>query len=371
MKKTFLLIFLTFFVFTNKLYAEEFKGSSCPLDLQINQNLRTGAYNGRYHSYTKGTVREAHILQAHLNRLGFASGKVDGKLGPISDAAIKRMQNFLKVKPDGIVGPITRRVLNNSCTNIDELDQKTENPVCVYNHAYQENYKNDTIGDILKNAENCYVLIDPLENNAAKYISQIQQKNNQVGCYMSAGTGENWRDDFMELKPYLANKAWGEWNGEYFVSHITPELKTIMKKRIQNFVNLGCDWVEFDNMDWGDDDDHRKSYKLKTTKKQSEKYIEDLCIYTQSLGMKCMAKSTTYGNNIFDGVTYESYSNEMNWWNADELKKILSKNKPGIIVHYYERSCDHVQNEYIDIYDEQVLFICEDKNKKEYKHYKN
>ena len=56
--------------------------------------------NGRYNSYTNGIVRQAHILQAHLNRFGFASGKADGMLSPISDAVIKRMQLFLNVSPE-------------------------------------------------------------------------------------------------------------------------------------------------------------------------------------------------------------------------------------------------------------------------------
>ena len=87
----------------------------CPAELQLTQNLRSGAYNGRYHSYTRGIVSQAHILQKHLNRLGFSSGKEDGKLGPISTGAIRRMQLSLGTKPDGIVGPNTRAVLNKSC----------------------------------------------------------------------------------------------------------------------------------------------------------------------------------------------------------------------------------------------------------------
>jgi len=50
-----------------------------------------------------------------MNRLGFNAGKIDGILGKNSDAAIKRMQKFLGTKQDGLVGPITRELLNNSC----------------------------------------------------------------------------------------------------------------------------------------------------------------------------------------------------------------------------------------------------------------
>lgn len=91
------------------------KSDACPADQLITQNLKAPSRNGVYNSYTKGIVKEVKILQAHLNRLGFNSGKVDGILGPISTGAIKRMQTFLGTKADGYVGPLTRALINNSC----------------------------------------------------------------------------------------------------------------------------------------------------------------------------------------------------------------------------------------------------------------
>lgn len=89
--------------------------NTCPtLDL-LTQNLKTGARNGKYHPYTGGVVTQAHVLQKHLNRLGFSSGKEDGILGRVSESAIKRMQTFLGTKADGLIGPITRGLINNSC----------------------------------------------------------------------------------------------------------------------------------------------------------------------------------------------------------------------------------------------------------------
>lgn len=87
----------------------------CPANQVLTQDLKAGARDGRYHSYTKAIVTEVKILQAHMNRLGFNSGAVDGILGPITDGAIKRMQTFLGTAADGYVGPLTRNLLNNSC----------------------------------------------------------------------------------------------------------------------------------------------------------------------------------------------------------------------------------------------------------------
>lgn len=87
----------------------------CPANQVLTQNLRAGARDGRYHAYTKGMVKEVKILQAHLNRLGFNAGPVDGILGRLSDGAIKRMQTYLGTKADGYVGSLTRALINKSC----------------------------------------------------------------------------------------------------------------------------------------------------------------------------------------------------------------------------------------------------------------
>ncbi len=250
----------------------------------------------------------------------------------------------------------------------EEKKEKEQEPKCVYNQAYQENYEPDSISDILKNAKNCYVLIDPFLDKAFSKILDIKEKGNEVGCYMSVGTGEDWRDDFGKVKPYLAKKVWDDWEGEYFVSIISTELKKVMKDRISKFSSFGCGWVEFDNMDWGSDDEYKKKYGLEISQQKTEEYVIELCKYTKSLGMKCMAKSTTYGNNIFDGLTVESYIDDLNWWNNQEMKNILAKDKIGIVVHYNEKDCEKRFNYYKNIYGNKVSFICENKKLKKYQH---
>ncbi len=91
------------------------KGETCSADLLLTQNLKAGARNGIYHSYTKAIVKEVKILQNHMNRLGFNSGLEDGILGSITDGAIKRMQKYLGTRTDGLVGPVTRSLINKSC----------------------------------------------------------------------------------------------------------------------------------------------------------------------------------------------------------------------------------------------------------------
>lgn len=133
-------------------------------------------------------------------------------------------------------------------------------PACFWNHAYTENYDADTYDEIIDPVagalDQCYVLVDPfLEDLASSTANKIAtmkavgSANNAIGCYTSVGTCEDWRDDFDEMRPYCVTKEWGDWEGEYFVYDVSS-IAPLMKRRIDRMAAWGCDYVEFDNMDW-------------------------------------------------------------------------------------------------------------------------
>ena len=61
-----------------------------------------------------------------------------------------------------------------------------------------------------------------------------------------------------------------------------------MKLRIDQLAIWGCDWVEFDNMDWAFDDNTRKNYNFQVTNEEAITYYNELCDYVHSKGMKCI-----------------------------------------------------------------------------------
>jgi len=251
-----------------------------------------------------------------------------------------------------------------------DADQNMEQPLCVWFQAYQENFEADSVNDILNQAENCYVLIDPFDSTASRSaIAEMKQKGNIVGCYISSGTCENWRDDYDEMKPHCVEKAWGEWAGEYFVDKPNDVLIEIMKKRIDKMASWGCDMVEFDNMDFSFDPEYKQKYGFSATPSDGIVYNQTLCDYTHDKQMKCMAKNTRRGAEDFDGGTFESYNNDKNWWETEYLKGFLNDSKPGIVVHYNETGCDSVYDWYREKYGEKLSYICEDRSKKKYVHY--
>lgn len=54
------------------------------------------------------------IAQQHLANLGYYNGKIDGKMGPATKAAIKQFQREQGMKADGVLGSKTRRALESA-----------------------------------------------------------------------------------------------------------------------------------------------------------------------------------------------------------------------------------------------------------------
>lgn len=254
-------------------------------------------------------------------------------------------------------------------TQNTEKPKGSDNAKPIYNQAYQENFEADKISDIIANAKNAYVLLDPFENDVATAIAAIKANGNEVGGYISIGTGENWRADYPQLEPFLVSQQWGQWAGEYFVKKTTTGIIPIMKARIDSMAVWGCDWVEFDNMDWVFDDDYRTQYGIEATQQEGIAYYQELCDYVHERGMKCMAKNMTEQAADFDGVLYESYDDEKNWWDIEGAKSFLNAGKLVIVNHYNESNCNQVYTDYMNQYNSDLSFICEDRMLEKYVHY--
>ncbi len=256
-----------------------------------------------------------------------------------------------------------------SCKKETEKPKGSDKAKAIYNHAYQENYQADKIEDIIKEANNAYILIDPFIDNVFESVAKLKENNNEVGAYISIGTGEDYREDFSSMHSYLVSQQWDAWPGEYFVKETNTGIIAIMKARIDKIAAWGCNWVEFDNMDWVFDEDLRTQYGITATEAEGIAYYQELCNYVHQKGMKCMAKNHVIGADDFDGVLYESYHNDKNWWDVNGAQSFLDAGKLVIINHYKESNCDKVYTDYMNKYNSDLSFICEDTKLKKYIHY--
>ena len=75
------------------------------------------------------------------------------------------------------------------------------------------------------------------------------------------------------------------------------------------------------------------------------------------------------GAEGFEGGTFESYVDDLDWWEHAELQGFLDGGGIGLIVHYDEVDCDGVYANYQASYGPALSFICEDPALNGYKHY--
>ena len=244
----------------------------------------------------------------------------------------------------------------------DDDPKALPQPVCVWNHAYEEHRKTDAVSAILAGARSCYVLIDPFQSASVRdAIPRFKASGNVVGCYVSVGSCEKWREDHAATKPFCG-PAYPGWPGETFVTD--PQgILPLIKARLDKMAGWGCDMVEFDNMDWADD----AKNKARVRTEDAHAYVRAICAHTRAKGMKCMAKNTTYGTSDFDGLTVESYVRDKNWWSTRELRDTLGAGKIGVIVHYKDRACDAVYRAYKKTYGDKLSYICS--TSRGYRHY--
>ena len=85
-------------------------------------------------------------------------------------------------------------------------------------------------------------------DNSAETIQQLKRAGKKVICYFSAGTSENWREDFDRFKPKDMAAPLPMWPGERWLDLRSRDVLNLMKKRIRYASKKGCDAVDPDNM---------------------------------------------------------------------------------------------------------------------------
>ena len=80
-------------------------------------------------------------------------------------------------------------------------------------------------------------------------IAQVRARGSKLICYFSAGSSENWRDDFKDFDAADLGKPLDGWAGERWVDVRSQNVRRIMAKRLDLAAERGCDGVEPDNMD--------------------------------------------------------------------------------------------------------------------------
>jgi hypothetical protein len=87
-----------------------------------------------------------------------------------------------------------------------------------------------------------------LFDTPASTISSLKSAGKIVVCYFSAGTVENWRDDFASFPAADIGKVLPEWPDERWIRTGSQSIRAVMAKRIQLAASKGCNAIDPDNI---------------------------------------------------------------------------------------------------------------------------
>jgi hypothetical protein len=86
-----------------------------------------------------------------------------------------------------------------------------------------------------------------LFDNPASTVKALKAAGKIVICYFSAGTAEDWRDDYKSFAAADLGKVLPEWPNEKWIRIGSQSIRNIMSKRIKIAADKGCDAIDPDN----------------------------------------------------------------------------------------------------------------------------
>jgi len=137
---------------------------------------------------------------------------------------------------------------NGPCASMPIMNSTYWQPEC--GAAWQIEIQNP----LTNTANNASIYDIDLFDNSALTIKALHKLSRKVICYFSAGTYENWRSDASSFQKSDYAKAVGGWPGEFWLNTSSPNVRTIMSKRLDLAASKGCDGVDPDNIDGYDND---------------------------------------------------------------------------------------------------------------------
>ncbi|KAF2403107.1 hypothetical protein EJ06DRAFT_472511, partial [Trichodelitschia bisporula] len=188
-----------------------------------------------------------------------------------------------------------------------------------------------------------------LFDTSKTHIGNLKKRGLNVICYFSAGTSEDWRPDYAQLKAYGSGdvcddaKCTSKWQGERWLNiknakswsvqtptQELPPVWRVMRTRIKMAHEKGCDAIDPDNMDGFD---NKNSYKL--TEADSINFIKFMAAeaaqYNMSTGLKnAIAILPKVEEYVQFAVNEECVQNK----ECGGYRKFLNSGKPVFHIEY-------------------------------------
>jgi hypothetical protein len=172
--------------------------------------------------------------------------------------------------------------------------------------------------------------IDLFDTPAAQ-ITALQAAGKKVVCYFSAGSSENWRDDFPDFEAAdMGNALDPVWVGEKWLDTRSANVRNIMRERLALAQTKGCDGVEPDNVDGYDND---PGFPL--TGETQLDYIRFLAAEAHARGLAIGLKNNVAQlNELVDDVDFAVNEQCHEYDECDGYAVFIAKHKPVFNAEY-------------------------------------
>ncbi|EYC50616.1 endo alpha-1,4 polygalactosaminidase [Hylemonella gracilis str. Niagara R] len=195
--------------------------------------------------------------------------------------------------------------------------------------------------------------IDLFDTSTAQ-IAALQAAGKKVVCYFSAGSSEDWRDDFQDFEAAdMGNPLDSVWVGEKWLDTRSSNVRNIMRKRLDLAQTKGCDGVEPDNVDGYDND---TGFPL--TEATQLDYIRHLAAEAHARGLAIGLKNNVAQlNSLVDDVDFAVNEQCHEYEECEAYEIFITKGKPVFNAEYADRYVNNATDRQIMCEASRVLNI--------------
>lgn len=164
-------------------------------------------------------------------------------------------------------------------------------------------------------------------------LQRAKSTGAKIMCYISAGSVENWREDYRQFPAEVIGKAYEGWPGEWWLDIRQIDLLApIMRARIDRCRDKGFDVLDPDNINGYEND---TGFEL--TPADSIRYLRWLASEAHQRGMAISLKnSEALLPQVSDVVDMMQSESCYYYGNCERVREMVLSGKPVFAVEYAE-----------------------------------
>ena len=165
-------------------------------------------------------------------------------------------------------------------------------------------------------------------------VARLKQQGKRVVCYLSAGSWENWRPDRNRFPARVIGNDYDGWPGEKWIDIRAPEVKAIMKARMDLCRQKGFDGVDADNVN-----SYQQDTGFRITRANSVAFLRFLATEAHSRGLAFGLKNTTeLSRDVLPWMDFAVTEDCFDQGWCAQSRNFIAANKPVFAIEYTDNT---------------------------------